>query len=75
MSIGQRVDIGSTALHVVERGNGPSLIALHRGPRLDHQAFADYLDPLTDRYRLLLVDQRGHGRLSSDPGFFAVDQT
>jgi proline iminopeptidase len=62
MPIGQLVDIGSTALHVVERGDGPSVIALHGGPGLDHQAFADYLDPLTDRYRLLLVDQRGHGR-------------
>jgi pimeloyl-ACP methyl ester carboxylesterase len=62
MSIGQLVDIGSTALHVVERGSGPSVIALHGGPGLDHQAFADYLDPLTERYRLLLVDERGHGR-------------
>jgi proline-specific peptidase len=62
MPIGGLVDIGRTALHVVERGSGPSVIALHGGPGLDHQVFADYLDPLTDRYRLLLVDQRGHGR-------------
>jgi proline-specific peptidase len=65
MSNGQLVDIGRTALHVVERGSGPAVIALHGGPGLDHQAFADYLDPLTDRYRLLLVDQRGHGRSAS----------
>lgn len=64
---GRLVDIGGTRLYVVERGgpDGLPLIVLHGGPGLDHHAFGDYLDPLGDRLRLLLVDQRGQGR--SDP--------
>ena len=59
------VDVGDTRLFVVERGTGFPVIALHGGPGLDHHEFADYLDPLTDHYRLVLVDQRAQGR--SDP--------
>jgi proline iminopeptidase len=57
------VDIGDTALYVVERGRGRyPVVILHGGPGDDHREFGDYLDPLGDRYRLLLVDQRGQGR-------------
>ncbi len=62
---GRLVAVGDTRLHVVERGTGPTLLVLHGGPGLDHTMFGDYLDPLADRYRLVLVDQRSHGR--SDP--------
>jgi len=40
-------------------------MVLHGGPGLDHHEFADYLDPLSDTFRLLLVDMRSQGR--SDP--------
>jgi proline iminopeptidase len=60
------VDIGDTRLHVEERGAGDrALIALHGGPGLDHTMFGDWLDPLGDEHRLLLVDERSQGR--SDP--------
>ena len=60
------VDIGDTRLHVEERGSGElALIALHGGPGLDHTMFGDWLDPLGDVCRLLLVDERAQGR--SDP--------
>src|SRR5258707_15781327 len=55
------VDIGDTRLHVVERGNGYPVIVLHGGPGLDHHMFGDYLDPLCDQFRLILVDQRAQG--------------
>jgi proline iminopeptidase len=66
---GRFVGIGDTELWVVERGgaDGYPLIALHGGPGDDHHEFADYLDPLGDRFRLLLVDQRGNGRSMSSP--------
>jgi len=57
----QHVNIGDTRLHVVERGNGYPLIILHGGPGLDHHMFGDYLDPLADEFRLILVDQRAQG--------------
>ena len=61
---GRLVDIGDTSLNVVQRGAepGPPVFVLHGGPGLDHREFGDYLDPLSDTYRLLLVDQRGQGR-------------
>ncbi len=61
------VAIGDTRLFIVERGTGYPLIALHGGPGLDHHEFADYLDPLTDRYRLILVDQRAQGQSDKAP--------
>jgi len=65
---GQLVDVGDTHLYVESRGPAAGLpvIVLHGGPGLDHHEFADYLDPLTDRYRLLLVDQRAQGRSDRD---------
>lgn len=54
---------GTTRLHVVERGEGHPILLLHGGPGLDHHEFGDYLDPLTDRYRLILVDQWSQGLL------------
>jgi proline iminopeptidase len=57
------VDVGDTRLNVEERGAGDlALIALHGGPGLDHTMFGEWLDPLGDACRLLLVDERSQGR-------------
>ena len=61
MENSHHIDIGDTRLHVVERGAGYPLIVLHGGPGLDHHMFGDYLDTLTDSFRLILVDQRAQG--------------
>lgn len=58
---GRLVAAGDTHLFVEERGEGYPLFLLHGGPGLDHHEFGDYLDSLTDRFRLILVDQRGQG--------------
>lgn len=74
---GRFVGIGDTELWVVERGDpdGHPLILLHGGPGDDHHEFADYLDPLGDRFRLVLVDQRGNGRsMSSDEVTWSLEQ-
>jgi proline iminopeptidase len=66
---GRFVGIGDTELWIVERGpaDGYPLFLLHGGPGDDHHEFADYLDPLADRFRLVLVDQRGNGRSMDSP--------
>lgn len=66
-SFNQYVNIGDTRLFVVERGQGYPLIVLHGGPGLDHHEFADYLDPLCDQFRLVLVDMRAQGRSDMCP--------
>lgn len=72
---GRYVPVGDTRLHIVERGSGYPLIILHGGPGLDHTMFGDYLDPLADRYRLILVDQRSQGRSDqSDPETWTLAQ-
>lgn len=60
--------MGDTWLHAVLRGpeDLPPLIVLHGGPGLDHTEFADYLDPLTDTVRLVLLDERAQGRSDRD---------
>jgi proline iminopeptidase len=60
--VGELVPIGDTRLFVEQRGDGYPVIVLHGGPGLDHHMFGDYLDALTDRYRLVFVDQRAQGR-------------
>ena len=59
------VDIGDTRLFVSERGSGYPLFVLHGGPGLDHNEFGDYLDPLCDQFRLILVDLRAQGKSGS----------
>ena len=60
-STSHHINIGDTRLHVVERGDGYPLFVVHGGPGLDHHMFGDYLDPLTDQFRLILVDLRANG--------------
>lgn len=66
-SSGKLVDIGDARLYVIERGAGYPLVVIHGGPGLDHHMFGDYLDPLTDTVRLILVDQRANGRSDRPP--------
>lgn len=68
LSHGRYVPVGDTRLFVLELGEGYPVIALHGGPGLDHTVFRPWLDPLADRFRLIYVDQRGHGRSDLAPG-------
>ena len=49
-----------------ELGEGPPLVCVHGGLGSDHQVFLPWLEPLAERYRLILVDVLGNGR-SDDP--------
>ena len=63
----KHVNIGDTRLFIVERGEEYPVIVLHGGPGLDHHEFADYLDPLCDQFRLILVDMRAQGKSDMCP--------
>jgi pimeloyl-ACP methyl ester carboxylesterase len=63
-----RHDIGSHDggnIHVVERGAGRPLVLVH-GVTLQAEAWAPLVHLLADRFRVIAVDVRGHGR--SSPG-------
>jgi proline-specific peptidase len=76
--VGRLVPAHDTHLFVVERGpeDALPLLVLHGGPGLDHTMFGHYLDPLADRYRLVLIDGRGQGRSDrdSDPASWTLSQ-
>lgn len=75
---GRLVAVSDTQLYVVERGpaDGLPVLALHGGPGLDHTTFGSFLDPLTDAYRLVLVDGREQGRSArgTDPAGWTLEQ-
>jgi pimeloyl-ACP methyl ester carboxylesterase len=75
---GRLLPVHDTHLFVVERGpaDGFPVLVLHGGPGLDHTMFGDYLDPLADRYRLVLIDGRAQGRSDrdSDPHSWTLEQ-
>jgi pimeloyl-ACP methyl ester carboxylesterase len=75
---GRLVPVHDTHLFIVERGDPAALplLVLHGGPGLDHTMFGDYLDPLGDRYRLVLIDGRAQGRSDrgSDPHSWTLQQ-
>jgi proline iminopeptidase len=66
---GELVRIDDTSLWVVRRGptDGLAVFVLHGGPGMDHHMFGDYLDPLTERCELVLVDLRAQGRSEKAP--------
>lgn len=49
------------SLHVIERGHGRPLLLIH-GITLQAAVWAPQLHQLADRYRVLALDVRGHGR-------------
>jgi pimeloyl-ACP methyl ester carboxylesterase len=60
-------------LHVVERGRGRPLVLVH-GVTLQSAVWALQLQGLADRYRVLVVDQRGHGRSVAGTGGYLFDR-
>jgi len=48
--------------HSVGAEDAYPVIVLHGGPGLDHTEMHPWLDPLSDTFRLIYLDLRGHGR-------------
>jgi proline iminopeptidase len=62
------------SLFVEELGDGFPLVVLHGGPGMDHTMFRPYLDPLSDEFRVLYVDERGQGRSDRvDPASLSLE--
>lgn len=61
------VQRGDTSIAVTDRGgDGPPVVLLH-GLAGSSQELLPTADALTDRFRVLLIDQRGHGRSTRRP--------
>ncbi|MFB8276049.1 SDR family oxidoreductase [Nocardia colli] len=67
---------GEVDLAVYEQGNpdGPTVLLLHGWPD-SHHLWDNVVPELTDRFRVLSVDNRGHGESSNPPGTAAISTT
>lgn len=61
------VETNGIETYYEDYGNGPPLVVLH-GATADHQVWAEQLQPLTDEYRVILYDLRGHGKTGGADG-------
>lgn len=67
------VETNGIETYYEDYGDGPSIVVLH-GATADHQVWAEQLQPLTDDYRVILYDLRGHGKTGgSDLDRYTVD--
>jgi len=61
------------SLHYVEAGSGPQTIVFAHGLCMDSESFRDQLRTLSDRYRVIAYDSRGHGRSEVPAGTYDMD--
>lgn len=67
------VETNGTETYYEDYGDGQPIVVLH-GATADHQVWAEQLQPLTDDYRVILYDLRGHGKTGgSDLERYTVD--
>lgn len=55
------VETNGIQTYYEDDGDGQPIVVLH-GATADHQVWAEQLQPLTDDYRVILYDLRGHGK-------------
>lgn len=66
------VDANGTRLHVEITGDGPPLLCLH-SLATDTRVWDRQLDDLTDRFRVIRVDLRGHGSSPATAPPYSLD--
>lgn len=60
--------------YVAELGDGPSIVVLHGGWGAEHGYLLELVQPLGDRYRFVLYDQRGSLRSPAPDETIALDR-
>lgn len=58
---GQFIDVDGRQVHAVVRGTGPDLVLLHGAGGNAREFTFDFMDRLTDRYRVIAFDRPGLG--------------
>lgn len=58
---GQFTEVGGVPLHYVQRGEGPDLVLLHGAGGSTRDFTFNFVDRLTDRYRVTVFDRPGLG--------------
>ena len=68
-----QIEHDGTRLFAVTAGSGPDVVLLHPTP-VHHAFWLPVADQLADRYRLTLIDLRGHGKSSAGTGKITMAQ-
>lgn len=66
---GQFIDVNGRQVHAVVRGQGPDLVLIHGAGGNTREFTFEFMDRLTDRYRVIVFDRPGLGytdRVSGD---------
>jgi pimeloyl-ACP methyl ester carboxylesterase len=68
------VDLPEGRMHTLQWGQGPTLVFLH-ATGMCAAVYTELLAPLADRFRLVAIDARGHGKttLPADPRHIPTD--
>ncbi len=66
---GDIVDVGGTGVHVHIEGTGPDLVLIHGASGNTRDFTHSFIDQLTDRYRVIVVDRPGLGWTDRLPGY------
>ena len=60
--MGRMIDLSDgSRLHYVERGSGPPVLLIHGALMQAEDMAMSLLDPLSERYRTIVIDRPGHG--------------
>ncbi len=71
----QAVRANGASIHYEIQGSGSPLLLLHGFGSCGKQAWAPYLDELKTHFRIIVVDQRGHGASTNPSGTFTHRQS
>ena len=66
---GTIVKVNGVDLHYREMGSGEPLLLIHGFGSCGTDSWGDFTDELAKHYRLIVVDQRGHGRSTGEDRF------
>lgn len=71
---GKVADVNEVEIYYEVYGDGEPLVLLH-GFNLSHQMWDPFIEDLSETYKVILVDLRGHGRSSNPTDHFTHEQS
>ena len=68
----KKATVRGTEIAYQDLGTGPAVLCIHGFP-LSHQLWTPIADRLSDRFRFIMPDLRGHGQTAATPTAFMTD--
>lgn len=69
----RRIDVGRLTMNAVVAGNGRPIVLIH-GLGWDNTLWGRQVERLSDRYKVIAGDTRGHGGTDKPAGPYSIDQ-